>query len=447
MTREVRGRARESIVALDRAHLWHPYTAADDWEREDPIVVARARGAWIEDVDGTRYLDGNSSWWVSALGHNHPRLVSALRRQSDALCHVALAGTTHEPAAHLARELTAVAPAGLTRAFFTDDGSTAVEAAVKMALQYFRQRGMPEKRRFLALDGAFHGETLAAASLGGIELFRRPFGGVLFDCVRAPLPEEGGHGRAFDALLDLVRSHAHELAAVVVEPLVQGALGMRMYAPALLSELARVARENDVLLVADEVFTGFGRTGPMFACEHAGVTPDLLCLGKALCPLLPLGATLATEAIYDGFRGDRSRAFLYGHTFAGNPLGTAVAREVLAIFRDERVLERGAEIARRIARAFTDLTSAPGVRATRTLGCIGAADLAPAAGGETGMLESSYLGARGWTVYELAKEMGAYLRPLGDTVYVCPPLTIDDDDLDRLLAILDTCVRRTGAMS
>jgi adenosylmethionine-8-amino-7-oxononanoate aminotransferase len=453
---------RERVVALDRAHVWHPYTQHDLYEAGDPFVIARAEGVWLEDLDGRRYLDANASWWVSTLGHNHPRLVAALRAQAERLCHVSLAGTTHEGAAMLAAELSRVAPPGLTRAFFSDDGSTAVEAAVKMAVQYHHQNGgarRAPKDRVIALDAAFHGETVGASSLGGVELFRRPFHGLLFDCLRLPSPAEGGEARALEALAALLARQADQVAALVLEPLVQGAAGMAMYGPELLREARALATRHDVLLVLDEVFTGFGRTGAMWAAEHAGITPDLLCLAKGLTGgLLPMGATLATEAVFDGFRGERARAFFHGHSYAGNPLGCAVAREVLAVFRDEGVLAALEPKVARLRERFLAMSELEGVRSPRALGLIGALELAPVAprarAGRSGAgapretIESEadleptgYLGEAGWRVYQAARERGAYLRPLGDTVYVCPALTITSDELERLLDVVEDSVR------
>ncbi len=424
---------RDRILAADRAHVWHPYTAADAWELEDPIVVARAQGSWLEDIDGRRYLDGNASWWVASLGHAHPRLARALADQVARLDHVALAGITHEAAALLAEELCALAPPGLRRVFFTDNGSTAVEVAVKIAIQSWRQRGRPEKTRFVALEGAFHGDTVGAASLGGVEVFRRPFAGVLFECFHADLPGEAGYARAFAGIEALVRREAHRIAAVVVEPMLQGAAGMRTYPASFLQHLRALCTESAVLLVADEVFTGYGRTGPMWAVEHAGVAPDLMCVGKGFSQIVPMGATLATEELYDAFRGPRDRALMYGHTFCGNPMGAALAREVLAIYRDEAILAQVASKAPMISRAMGALGALPGVLRTRSLGLTGAVDLA---GGEEG-----YLGDLGWRVYQEAKRRGAYLRPLGSTVYVCPPLTIGEADLELLLSIFGESIQ------
>jgi adenosylmethionine-8-amino-7-oxononanoate aminotransferase len=422
---------RSTIVRLDKAHVWHPYPAMDAYIADcDPIVVARAEGARLYEADGRSYLDGNSSWWVATLGHAHPRIVGALKAQADTLAHAALAGIAHEPAALLADELVKTAPAGLSRVFFTDDGSTAVEVAVKIAVQMWRQLGVPGKTRFVALDGAFHGDSVGATSLGGVEVFRRPFAGILFDCVHAPFPDASAHDRAFEAMTRLVTQDHDRIAAVVVEPVIQGSAGMRVYDAAYLRELSRLCARHDVLLIVDEVFAGYGRTGPMWASEHAGITPDLFCIGKAMSPVLPMGATLATDRVFDAFRGGKERALLYGHTLCGNPLGAAVAREVLAVYRDEGVLERARPKAAAIARAFEGIGTRQGVLRTRSLGMMGAADL----GG------GGYLGAIGWRVFEEAKRRGAYLRPLGDTVYVTPPLTIDDRELELLLAIVEESI-------
>ena len=309
-----------------------------------------------------------------------------------------------------------------------------------MCAQAWRQLGAPNKTRFVALDGAFHGDTLGAASLGGVEVFRRPFGGVTFECVHAPFPEPGGYERAFDAMGRLLRQEGDTIAAVFVEPVVQGAGGMRVYDPAFLRDLRTLCDAHDVWLVADEVFSGYGRTGPMWACAHAGISPDLMCIGKAMSAIVPMGAVLARETVLSAFRGGRDRAFLYGHTFCGNPIGAALAREVLAIYRSEEVLERAARSAPRIARAFEKLAALPGVARVRTLGMVGAADLVDPQG-----VGEGYLGRLGWRVYEEALARGAYLRPLGDTVYVTPPLVIGEADLDRLLDVLVDSVRAATA--
>jgi adenosylmethionine-8-amino-7-oxononanoate aminotransferase len=410
---------RERIVALDKRRVWHPYTEMREYrERVDPLVVVEARGSRLFDADGRSYIDGNASWWSATLGHGHPRLLAALRRQSERMCHVALGGIVHEGAAELGEALCAVAPAGLEHVFYSDDGSTAVEVAMKLALQYWAQNGRPERRRFLALRDAFHGETLGVTSLGGVEAFRAPFGELL-GCVHVPPPRdpEDAPG-AFAALDRAFDEHAGELAAAVFEPVVQGAAGMRTYDPAFLRAARELCDRHDVFLVFDEVFTGYGRTGPMWACEHAGVAPDVLCTAKGFTGgMLPMAATLASERVFAGFLGAPDRAFYYGHTFCGNPLGAAVALEVLRVFDEERILERAKPRAERIRAAFCELRELPNVASTRSLGMIGALDLAGDAG---------YLTRAGWRVYEAARARGAYLRPMGNVVYVAPPLNISE---------------------
>lgn len=451
--------ARDRIVELDRAHVWHPYTGIDAWAATEPIVVARAKGPFFYDADGRRYYDGNASWWVANLGHGHPRLLRVLREQAEVLAHCALAGIAHEPAARLAEDLVRVTPEGLNRVFYTDNGSGSIEVAVKMAIQAWKQRGAKKKTRFLALAGAFHGDTLAPTSLGGVDLFKRPFADIVFECVHAPFPEPGAYERAFEAIADLVRRERDTIAAVVVEPLVQGAAGMRMYDARYLTALSALARENDVLLVVDEVFAGYGRTGTMWACEQAGITPDIMCIGKAFAGLLPMGATLATDGVVDAFRGaEKDRTLYYGHTFCGHPLGAALAREVLAIYADERIVEGVVTKHATMAKIFAQIAELPAVARVRTLGTIGAADLRPltarasgaspegASGSVHGVADTTgYLGELGWRVYEEGLRRGAYLRPLGDTVYLCPPLTITEAELTELGGILEESIRAASS--
>jgi len=424
---------RDAILGQDRAHVWHPYTQMQEYlEKTEPLVLESARGSRLYDVNGKQYLDANASWYCAVLGHQHPRLVKALTAQAEKMCHVALAGIAHEPSAALAQELCAVAPAGLSRVFFSDDGSTAVEVALKLSLQYWAQNGRPQRTRFLALDGAYHGDTMGAVSVSGIDVFRRSFGSVLIDCLRAPTGASG-YAQAFEVLGRMLAEHAGELAAVIVEPIAQGAVGMRLYSPELLRALRELTAKHDVFLICDEVFTGYGRTGPFWASQHAGIAPDLLCAAKGFTGgMLPMAATLATERIFSGFLGEAERTFFYGHTFCGNPLGAALAREVLRVFEDEDVLAKAAGKAQRIARAFAGFRSLPDVVETRSLGMIGALDLAGS---------KSYLEPRGKRVYAEALRRGAYLRPLGNTVYITPSLNILDEDLDELLGIVEESVR------
>ncbi|WP_037583763.1 adenosylmethionine--8-amino-7-oxononanoate transaminase [Stigmatella aurantiaca] len=440
---------REDIVSLDKRHVWHPYTAMEAYIGvTDPLVVVGSEGPYLVDADGRRYLDANGSWWVSTLGHRHPRLVKALVEQAGTLAHVSLAGVTHEPAARLAAELVALAPGAgkegvpggerLSRVFYVDNGSTAVEVAIKMAAQYWAQNGRPRRTRFITLSGAFHGETLGATSVGGVPAFRDVFGPLLFDVVHVPSPsEEGGWERAFAEVERALKAFPDEVAGVIVEPVVQGAAGMQVYAPAFVRAVREATRAVDTFLIADEVFTGLGRTGARFACELGGVVPDLLCLAKALSGgLMPFAATLATERVFSGFLGGRERALYYGHSYCGNPLGAAVAREVLAVYRDEDVLGQVARKAPRVKAAFERMAErVPGVVRPRALGMVGAVDL----GG------GGYLAGGGWRVYEAARRRGLYLRPLGDTVYISPALNIPEDALEALLSGVEESLREAAA--
>ncbi len=425
--------SRSQVIALDKKYIWRPYTDMEAYIAEgDPLVIDRAEGIFIYDANGGRYLDACSAWWTASLGHQHPRLVRALVEQAARLSHVAFAGVAHEQASSLAEALVKVAPEGLTRVFFTDNGSTSIEVAIKMAIQMWRQLGHPEKHRFVTLDGAFHGETIGATSLGGVDVFRKPFGDVVFDCIVVPSPADGGYERAFSALAKVLREDADAIAGVFIEPLVQGAAGMRTYAPEYLRELRSMCTRHDVLLIADEVFTGYGRTGTMWACDQAGIAPDLMCLGKTFASILPMGATLASDRVFSAFGGGRDRALLYGHTFCGNPLGARVALEVLKIIDEERIVSRAAALAPVMAKGILAIAATKGVLATRSLGMIGAVDLRED-GGISGDERESYLKTAGWKVAGEARKRGVYLRPLGSTVYLCPPLVISEPELLWLL--------------
>ncbi|AKF79207.1 adenosylmethionine-8-amino-7-oxononanoate aminotransferase [Myxococcus fulvus 124B02] len=439
---------RADIVKLDKQHVWHPYTAMEAYiAGTHPLVIARSEGPYLFDVDGRRYLDANGSWWVSTLGHRHPRLVRTLVEQAGRLPHVSLAGITHEPAAALAAELVAIAPGAqraevpsgerLSRVFYSDNGSTAVEVAIKMAAQYWAQNGQPQRTRFITLTGAFHGETLGSTSVGGVREFRDIFGPLLFDVVHVPSPaEEGGWERAFAQVQAALREHPEDIAGVIVEPIIQGASGMQMYSPDFLRAVREATRAVDTFLIADEVFTGLGRTGARFAVDLAGVVPDLLCLAKALSGgLMPFAVTLASERIFSGFLGASSRALYYGHSYCGNPLGAAIAREVLAVYRDEDVLGQVARKAPKVKAAFERMAATiPGLVRPRAVGMVGAVDL----GG------GGYLASGGWRVYEAARKRGLYLRPLGDTVYIAPALNIPDAALDELLGGMEESLREVA---
>ncbi len=420
---------RSDILAQDHRHVWHPYTQHDEWVTKDPLVVASAEGIWLTDEDGRRWMDGSGSWWVSNLGHGYPRVREALHAQLDKASHVMFGGATHAPAATLAERLAAVAPPGLTRTFFSDNGSTAVEVAIRVAYESWQQRGETARRRFVTLEGAYHGDTLGTVSLGSIAAFRHRLDGLPFDVLSIPAGDgavgTGWESEMVDALAALLAARGHEVAAVVVEPLILGASGMRMYSAATLRRMHALAKEAGALFIADEVFVGMGRTGTLFACEQAGITPDLLCLSKGLTAgSLPFAVTLATEELFDAFRGERSRMFHYGHSYCGNPLGCAAALATLDAFAEDGILEHATLRAEQMRRTTADWRQWPGVAEVRQTGLVLAVQLAEG---------SDYTDPVGWRIAKAAAARQLLIRPLGNVVYLVPALTITEHELDDML--------------
>jgi adenosylmethionine-8-amino-7-oxononanoate aminotransferase len=420
----------QDILALERLHLWPPYTQAALYFAGEHPVIERAEGVFLYDTEGRRYYDMIASWWVNLHGHGHPAINAAIIDQVGRMSHVALAGLTHEPAVRLAAEVAAVAPAGLTRVFFSDDGSTAVEVALKMAFQFFQNRGEHGRTKFAALTGAYHGDTLGAVAVGGVDLFHSLYKPTLVPVVRAPAPACGAcpHGRTrvrcdaecFAAIEAALVPHAAELCAVIVEPLVQGAVGMHMYAPGVLARLRAFCDRHGLLLIDDEVAMGFGRTGKMWACDHAGVVPDLLCAAKGLTGgYLPLAVTLASERIYEAFLGAAgdTRTFFHGHSFTGNPLAAAAALASLKLLREERMPALGMQV-EAFAAMLARFAAQPWAGDVRSLGMVGAFDLTVPGAGRL--------------VAAAALAEGVYLRPLGDTIYFLPPLSITPAEIDDL---------------
>jgi adenosylmethionine---8-amino-7-oxononanoate aminotransferase len=408
------------LAAADRAHLWHPFTQQRGWVEEEPLIVDRAEGTDLIDVAGRRYIDGVSSLWCNVHGHRHPRIDAAVREQLDRVAHSTMLGLSHAPGIELARRLVELAPPGLTRVFYSDSGSTAAEIALKMAFQYWRQRG-EERPRFVALRMAYHGDTIGSVSVGGIELFHALYRPLLFDTLKAE-PGDLGH------MERLLAAHAGEVAAVIMEPLVQGAAGMLVHPDGYLRGVRELCDRHGVLLILDEVATGFGRTGRMFACEHEHVAPDLLCLAKGMTGgYLPLAATLATERIYEGFLGEfeELRTFFHGHTYTGNPLACGAALATLDVFEAERTLERLAPKIELLAELLRPAAVHPAVREVRRRGFMTGVELA-------GYPLSMRMGHR---VTLEARRRGAIVRPLGDVVVLMPPLAISADELRRLVAI------------
>lgn len=407
-----------------------------EWLEGQPLVIERAEGRYLYDTAGRRYLDAVSSLWVTVHGHSHPAIVAAVERQARTLDHSTLLGLAHPTSIELAERLVDLAPPGLERVFYSDAGSTAVEIALKQAFQYWAQVGKPAKRRFLHLADSYHGDTLGAVGVGGMEIFHRIFGPLVVAGVplRSPAPApdeapEAARDRALAQLDDTLTRHAGELAAFVLEPLVQGAAGMLVHPPGYLAAAAQLCRRHDVLLIADEVATGFGRTGTMFACEQEQVTPDLLCLAKGLTGgVLPLAATLSTARIFDAFQRPRRElaTFFHGHTYTGNPLACAAALANLDLFASERTLEHVARLGTWMQSALDSLSAEPWVARTRRRGVMAGIDLADRG--------APYPPERfiGSAVAEAARDHGVILRPLGDTLVWMPPLTTTEDEVALL---------------
>lgn len=425
----------KSLLDRDRACLWHPYTQA--LTAAAPLPVARAQGVYLYTEDGRRILDGISSWWVNIHGHSHPKLNEALAAQARELEHVVFAGCTHRPAVELAERLLALLPRGLTRIFYSDNGSTAVEVALKLACQYWQNRGQPNRRTFLTLHHAYHGDTVGAMSASEDSVFTRAFTPLLFPvvrvhppyCYRCPL----GLTRAacqIDCLSDLEArlEGADSIAGVVVEPMLQAAGGMIVWPAEFLAGVRQLCDRYGTLLIADEVLTGFGRTGRMFASEHAAVRPDLVCLSKALTAgYLPLGATAATERIYQAFLSeDRTKTFFHGHSYTANPLACAVGLASLDLFRENAVIERVQALECQLRAGLEPLRSLPCVGDIRVIGGVGIVELeSPSAG---------YLDHRGGDLSAAFLDRGLLLRPLGNVLYFMPPYVITESEVDWVLA-------------
>jgi adenosylmethionine-8-amino-7-oxononanoate aminotransferase len=420
------------LAAIDKRVLWHPFTQQQGWCEEEPLIIERAAGCTLYDTDGNRYLDGVSSLWCNVHGHAHPAIDRAVREQLDRVAHTTMLGLSHPGAIELADRLVALAPPGLERVFYSDNGSTAAEVALKMAFQYWRHRGEPGRDGFVCLRDAYHGDTIGSVSVGGIDLFHACFGPLLFDAWQA----EPGDVEDMAALL---REHAGRVAAVIVEPLVQGAAGILTHPDGYLRAVRELCDEHDVLLICDEVATGFGRTGTMFACEQEDVAPDLMCVAKGLTGgYMPLAATLASERIYEAFLGehDEFRTFFHGHTYTGNPLACAAALATLDVFERERTL---ATLQPKIALLHELLEELvvplPAVRAVRRRGFMVGIELRdfPA---DVRM---------GHEVTRAARRRGAVIRPLGDVVVLMPPLAMSADELSHLVQITAASVAEATA--
>jgi len=420
------------LAEIDKRVLWHPFTQQQGWCEEEPLIIERGAGCTLYDTDGNAYLDGVSSLWCNVHGHTHPKIDRAVRAQLERVAHSTLLGLSHPGAIELAQRLVDIAPPGLSRVFYSDNGSTATEVALKMAFQYWRHRGEPGRNGFVCLRDAYHGDTIGSVSVGGIDLFHACFGPLLFDTWQAEPGDASDMAR-------LLREHAGQVAAVIVEPLVQGAAGILTHPAGYLAAVRALCDEHDVLLICDEVATGFGRTGTMFACEQEAVAPDLMCVAKGLTGgYLPLAATLASERIYEAFLGEHEelKTFFHGHTYTANPLACAAALATLDIFESERTLDAlGPKIALFGELLEEFVVPLRGVGEVRRRGFMAGIEL-----------DGFPLAARiGHQVTIAARRRGAIVRPLGDVVVLMPPLAMSEEELCHLVQITAASVAEATA--
>lgn len=433
------------LMQRDLRVLWHPCTQMKDHERLPIIPIRRGEGVYLHDFDGRRYIDAVSSWWVNLFGHSHPRINRALRDQAERLEHVILAGFSHEAVIDLAEKLVEITPPGLARCFFVDNGSSAVEVAIKMSFHYWRNQGRVGKKKLLNLSNSYHGETLGALGAGDVALYKKTYADLLLEPITVPSPDcyfrapgsswEQHSADMFRHMESALEQHADEVCAVIVEPLLQAAGGMRMYHPVYLSMLRDACDRHGVHLIADEIATGFGRTGSLFACEQANITPDFLCLAKGLTAgYLPLAVVLTTDPVYQAFYDDYENltAFLHSHSYTGNALGCAVALESLAIFRDEQVVAANVELARKMAAATAGFADHPHIAEVRQTGMVLAMEMVKEKSSRTPF---PWQERRGLRVYQHALRQGALLRPLGDVIYFMPPYVITEEQIDELARI------------
>jgi adenosylmethionine---8-amino-7-oxononanoate aminotransferase len=433
------------LIARDLAHVWHPCTQMQDHEWLPLVPIRAGRGAWLEDFDGRRYLDAISSWWVNLFGHCHPAIAGAVKDQLDRLEHVLLAGFTHAPAVELSERLARIAPVWLTRCFYADNGSSAVEFALKMSFHYWKNLGRSKKTRFICLSNSYHGETLGALAVGDVDLYKKTYAPLLMQAITVPSPDCYGrdtgesweaHSRAmFAHMEEALARHARETCAVIVEPLVQCAGYMRMYHPVYLSLLREACDRHGVHLIVDEIATGFGRTGSLFACEQAGIRPDFMLLSKGLTGgFLPLAAVLTTDTVYQAFYGDYAtlKAFLHSHSYTGNPLACRAALATLDLFAASDVLDSNRRLAQQMGRAVAALQDHPHVAEIRQTGMILAIEMAPDRSRRSAY---PWQERRGLKVYRHALTRGVLLRPLGNVVYFMPPYIINEDEIALMATV------------
>ncbi|HWF85018.1 MAG TPA: adenosylmethionine--8-amino-7-oxononanoate transaminase [Vicinamibacterales bacterium] len=431
---------REQLIAREKRHIWHPFTQMRDWEADDPLFIASGDGVKVRDIDGREYYDANSSLWVTVHGHNRPEINAAIEAQLHKIAHSTLLGLTHEPAVELAERLVKIVPPGLERVFYSDSGSTAVEIAIKMAYQYWHHVGQ-ERSKFIALSDGYHGDTVGAVSVGGIGLFHGIFRKLLFDCEFAPCPAKAASlADAVEGVEAVLQRDAASVAAIIAEPLIQAAGGMLVAPRGFLAALRALCDRYDVLLIVDEVATGFGRTGRMFACEHEGVTPDLMTVAKGLTGgYLPLAATLATDRVYRAFLGEYGelKTFFHGHSYTGNPLACAAALASLDIFERDKVIDGLAPKIDLVTSILDEIRTLPNVGQISQIGLMVGIEVVAS---KEPRVEYPFEAAVGARICRRAREMGLITRPLGNMIIFMPMLSATSDELRAMLGIIRAAI-------
>lgn len=437
--------SRKQLIDWDRKYIWHPFTQMKDYMDENPLVIEKGEGCYLIDIAGNKYIDGVSSLWVLVHGHGKKELLYAIERQSKILCHSTLLGLANVPSVILAKKLVEIAPKGLSKVFYSDNGSTSVEIALKMAYQYWQQKGLKKKKRFIAFTNAYHGDTIGAVSVGGIDLFHQVYGPLLFKTYKAPSPycyrcplklkRETCGFACVEAFEKVVKNHHEEACAVIIEPLVQGAAGMILQPPGWLNVVWKIAKKYNLLFIADEVATGFGRTGNMFACEEEKISPDFMCIAKGITGgYLPLAATLSTKEVFNGFLGqfDEFKTFFHGHTYTGNPLACAVAVESIDVFKKEKLIEKLQGKISILRKGLERIKELSHVGEVRQKGFMVGIELVKSRKTKKPYPPGERIGQK--VIWE-ARNRGVVIRPLGDVIVLMPPLAIDKPTLEKLVDV------------
>ncbi len=436
----------------DLQYIWHPCSQMKDYETFPPIIIERGEGAYLYDLEGKSYLDAVSSWWVNLFGHSNKKINRAIAEQVEKLEHVIFANFSHKPAIELAEGIVKITPEGLNKVFFADNGSSAVEVALKLSFQYYQQIGKPKKTRFVAISESYHGETLGALSVGDMDLYNEIYKPLLLKTLKAEGPDcyrcrydkvrENCDAECFKAMEAVVEVHHEEIAGIIIEPMIQGAAGMKIYSPVYLKRLRELCTKYDIHMIADEIAVGFGRTGKMFACEHAGVSPDIMTLSKGLTAgYMPLSLTLMTDKIYEAFYDDylTLKAFMHSHSYTGNPMGCAIACASLKIFQEENIIENNRIKSALIREKSERLLKYPHVGEFRQLGMVGAIELVENKETKKGF---DWQKRVGYELYKMALKEGVLLRPLGNVLYFMPPYVVQEKEIDLMIGTAEKVIKK-----